>query len=198
MPSSRPILLAAVLYVAAGFGFSSDQTAEVAHTAAYQSMERKITHLEQNAAKPRPDPGPTEITEDEANAYLNEGGVKLPKGVSQVHLAAQGGTLDGMAKVDFDTVIESKRSANPLLGLFSGMHDVRIVALADGAGGTGNVKVQSVYLDGMEVPPLALELFAERYITPKYPGVGVSSTFKLPLRIDSAVVESGKVRLAQK
>ena len=198
MPSSRPILLAAVLYVAAGFAFSSDQSTKVAHTAAYQSMEGKISHLQQNAAKPRPDPGPTEITEDEANAYLNEGGVKLPKGVSQVHLSAQAGTLDGVAKVDFDTIIESKRSANPLLGLFSGMHEVRIVAQADGAGGTGNVKVQSVYLDGIEVPPMALELFAERYITPKYPDVGMNSTFKLPLRIDSAVVESGKVRLAQK
>ena len=198
MPYSRPILLATVLYVGAGFAFGSDQTSKVAHTAAYQSMQRKISHLEQNTAKPQPDPNPTEITEDEANAYLNEGGVKLPKGVSQVHLVAQAGTLDGLAKVDFDAITESKRSANPLLSLFSGMHDVRIVAQASGAGGTGNVKVQSVYLDGIEVPQMALEFFAERYITPKYPDVGVNSTFKLPLRIEAAVVERGKVRLVQR
>ena len=198
MPSSCSIVLTTALLVIGGFGFSSDQAVSSARSAAYQSMQRKIAHLEQNAARQQPDTAPTEITDDEANAYLNEGGVKLPKGVSQVHLSAQPGTIDGVAKVDFDAITKSKRSANPLLGIFSGVHDVRVVAQAGGTGGTGTVKAQSVFLDGIEVPQMALEFFAERYITPKYPGVGVNSSFRLPLRIDTVAIEDGKARLAQK
>ncbi len=64
--------------------------------------------------------------------------------------------------------------------------------------GTGTIRVQSAYLDGIELPQMALQFFAQHYITPKYPNVGVTSIFKLPLRIDSAIVEAGAVRLVQK
>jgi hypothetical protein len=168
------------------------------HSAAFLSMQQKIAYLDRNAAKSHPDSKPTEITEDEANAYFNEGGVRLPKGVSQLHLTAQPAVIDGHAKVDFDSITQSKRSSNPLLSLFTGVHDVHVIAQATGAGGTGTVKVQSVFLDNLEVPQIALEFFAQRYLTPKYPNVGVTSTFKLPLRIDTAIVDAGKVRLIQK
>jgi hypothetical protein len=161
-------------------------------------MQRKVASLQQNAAKPHPDSKPTEITEDEANAYFDEGGVKLPKGVSQVHLTAQPAVIDGHAKVDFDAITQSKRSSNPLLSLFSGVHDVHVVAQAVCTGGTGTVKVQSVFLDGLEVPQIALEFFAQKYLAQKYPNVSTTSTFKLPLRIDTAIVDTGKVRLIQK
>jgi hypothetical protein len=161
-------------------------------------MQRKVAYLQQNAAKAHPDTRPTEITQDEANAYFNEGGVKLPKGVSQVHLTAQPAVIDGQAKVDFDAITASKRSSNPLLSVFTGVHDVRVVAQAMATAGTGTITVQSVYLDGLEVPRLALEFFAQRYLTPKYPNVGVTSNFKLPLRIDTAIVDTGNVRLTQK
>ncbi len=168
------------------------------HSGAFLSMQQKIAYLQKNAAKPHPDSKPTEITEDEANAYFNEGGVKLPKGVTQVHLTAQPAVIDGHAKVDFDAITQSRRSSNPLLSLFTGVHDVHVIAQATGTGGTGTVKVQSVYLDNLEVPQIALEFFAQRYLTPKYPNVGVTSTFQLPLRIDTAIVDAGKVRLIQK
>ena len=67
-----------------------------------------------------------------------------------------------------------------------------------GTNGTGTITVQSVYLDSIEVPQMALEFFVDRYLKPRYPNVGVTSTFKLPLRIDSAIVEAGRVRLVQK
>ena len=73
-----------------------------------------------------------------------------------------------------------------------------MVAQASGANGTGTIHAQSVSLDGIEVPQMLLQLFVQHFLTPKYPNVGITSTFKLPLRIDSAVVESGQVRLAQK
>lgn len=168
------------------------------HSAAYGSMQQKIAHLEQNAAKPHPDQQPTEITEAEANAYFNEGGVKLPKGVSQVHLTAKPAVLEGTAKVNFDEITQKARSSNPLLSLFTGIHDVRVIAQAGGANGTGSIKVQTVYLDNIEVPQIALQFFADRYLKPKYPNVGMDTTFKLPLKIDSAIVDTGRARLVQK
>jgi hypothetical protein len=168
------------------------------HSAAYRSMEQKIAYLKQNAAREHPDPKPTEITQDEANAYFAEGGVKMPKGVTALKLAAQPGTLDGHAQVDFDTITQKARSSNPLLAVFTGVHDVHMIAQASGSNGTGTITVQHVYLDDVEIPQMILQFFVDRYLKSKYPNVGLTTTFKLPLRIDSAAVESGKVALVQK
>ena len=133
------------------------------------ACRRKLAFLKQNAAKPHPDPKPIELTEREANAYFNEGGVKLPKGVSNLRLTSQPGVIDGHAQVDFEKIMEGKGSTNPLLSLFSGVHDVHIVAQAAGAAGTGTIRTQSASLDGIEVPQVLLQYFAQHYITPKYP-----------------------------
>ena len=172
--------------------------AQPQHSDAYRSMEQKIAHLKQNAAREHPDPKPTEITQDEANAYFAEGGVKMPLGVSGLNLVATPGALDGHAKVDFDAITEKARSKNPLLGVFTGVHDVHLVTQAGGTNGTGTITVQKVELDGIEIPQMILQLFVDRYLKAKYPNVGLTSTFKLPLRIDTATVETGKVTLAQK
>ena len=168
------------------------------HSAEFRAMQQKLEYLRHNAARPTPDPKPTVLAKREANAYFNEGGVKLPKGVTSVRLAAQPGVLDGHALVDFEAIMQAKGSTNPLLSLFSGEHDVHILAQAGGSAGTGTIRVQSAYLDDIEVPQMALQFFAQHYITPRYPHVGVTSTFKLPLRIDSAVIEAGRVELIQK
>ncbi len=168
------------------------------HSAAYRSMEQKIAYLKQNAARQHPDPKPTEITQDEANAYFAEGGVKMPKGVSGLKVTAQPGMLDGHAKVDFDAITEKARSKNPLLAVFTGLHDVHVVAQASGTNGTGTITVQKVELDGVEIPQMMLQFFVDRYLKSKYPNVGLTSTFKLPLRIDTATVETGRVMLVQK
>ncbi len=168
------------------------------HSAAYRSMEQKIAHLKQNAAREHPDSKPTDITQDDANAYFNEGGVKMPKGVSGLKVASQPGMLDGHAKVDFDVITEKARSKNPLLGVFTGVHDVHVIAQASGSNGTGTIIAQHVYLDDIEIPQMMLQFFVDRYLKSKYPNVGLTSTFKLPLRIDSATLGTGKVALVQK
>ena len=168
------------------------------HSATFHSMQQKVSYLKHNAAMAHPDSRPTEITEAEANAYFDEGAVKLPKGVSKVHLASQPGMLDGHAQIDFAEIMQGKGSSNPLLSLFSGTHDVHLLAQAGGASGSGIIRVQTVAIDDIEVPQMALQFFAQHYITPRYPNVGVTSSFKLPLRIDSAVVEAGRVRLVQR
>ena len=168
------------------------------HTAEFRSMQQKLAWMKQNAARAHPDNTPVELTEPEVNAYFNEGGVKLPKGVSQVHLTSRPGVIDGHAHVDFEQVMQGRGSSNPLYSLFTGSHDVHVVADAAGVNGTASIKVESVALDDVAVPQWTLEFFVQRYLTPRYPNVGMTSTFKLPLRIDSAAVESGKVRLVQR
>jgi hypothetical protein len=48
------------------------------------------------------------------------------------------------------------------------------------------------------VPRFVLQLFVDKYLTPRYPEIGLDSKFKLPDRIDSARVEEHKIVLVQK
>ncbi|MGZ4835916.1 MAG: hypothetical protein ACXVZZ_09775, partial [Terriglobales bacterium] len=74
-----PVVLLAVVAVVADH---KPEPQHDNHSPDFRAMEQKIAYLKQNAAKPHPDTKPTELTEREANAYFEEGGVKLPKGVS--------------------------------------------------------------------------------------------------------------------
>lgn len=162
------------------------------------SINRKIAHLEANGQATHPNPAPTVLTEAEINAYLASDQVQFPAGVKSVHLTGSQGTISGTAKVDFDQVRAGIHSSNPLLSIFSGVHDVNAEAHAYGRGGHGYVHIDSVSLDGVEVPNFVLELFVEKYITPRNPNIGIDSRFKLPDRIDSAVVGQHQVTLLQK
>jgi len=59
----------------AGAGRSSNPAAD---------MERKLEHLASNSKLQHPDPTPTVFREEEINAYLASGEVKLPTGVDSV------------------------------------------------------------------------------------------------------------------
>jgi hypothetical protein len=162
------------------------------------SCERKLAYLEKNGARATPDPRPTELTEEEINAYFAEGRVALPRGVKQVRFTGSNGEVTADARVDFDEIRAGRDSSNPLLLLFTGTHDVRVEAKAQGAGGRGTIEVRKAYINGVEVPRAALEFFVRRFVTPRYPGVGVTSTFDLPARTDSAVIGEKKLTLIQK
>lgn len=162
------------------------------------SMQSKINYIEQNARKSPPNPAPSVMTEEEINAYLASGQVQLPQGVNKVRLQGQSGKVDAFLNVDFDKIREGQHSSNPLMGLFSGVHDVTVETDASGAGGQGKVHVNTVSLDGTEIPHMALEYFVDKYITAKYPNIGMDSQFKLPDRIDSAAVGYHKVTVIQK
>ena len=182
------ILLAAVAASAA----NSKASPELA------SINRKIAHLEANGRAAHPAPAPTVLTEAEINAYLASDEVQFPAGVNSVHLTGSQGTISGTAKVDFDQVRAGIHSSNPLLSIFSGVHDVNAEAHAYGRAGQGYVHIDSVSLDGVEVPNFVLQLFVEKYIQPKNPNIGIDSRFKLPDRIDSAVIGQHQVTLLQK
>jgi hypothetical protein len=169
-----------------------------ANAAPVASMQRKLDHIESNAALPKPDSAPTEFTEAEVNAYLASQTVKLPAGVKSVNLQGQPGMVTGNSQIDFDQIKAGKSSYNPLLSIFTGVHQVVVTAHAYGRAGQGLVHVDSVALDGVEIPRFALQLFVDKYLQPKYPQVGLDSRFKLPDRIDSATVGVHKLSVIQK
>lgn len=168
------------------------------YQAAASSANRKFEHIEQNAASPNPDQTPTVITDTQINAWLASGNAELPKGVKKLQLHGTPGIIHATASVDFDQITAGSTSANPLLSLFRGTHEVQASAHALGRGGQGEVHIDSVSLDGVAVPRMALEFFADKYIKPKYPNLGVDSTFKLPYRIDTATVGQQNVTITQK
>ncbi len=162
------------------------------------SIDRKIARLEANGRAAHPDVAPTVLTEAEINAYLASDEIQMPAGVQTVKLSGTPGAVSGTARIDFDQVRAGTHSSNPLLSIFSGIHEVAVETHAYGRGGQGYVHVDSVSLDGIEVPTFVLELFVEKYLTPRYPQIGMDSRFTLPDRIDTAVVGQHQVTLVQK
>lgn len=176
---------------------SGSQTKSSSPSASVAGMERKLQHVQQNAAA-TPDRAPTEFSEQEINDYFAAGKVKLPAGVQSVTFQGQPEVVTGTARVDFDQIVAGRHSSNPLLGAFSGVHDVVVVAHAHGVGGQGFVNVDSVSLDGMEVPRFLLQVFVDKYLHPKYPAIGLDSQFALPDRVDTAIVGLHKLSITQK
>jgi hypothetical protein len=162
------------------------------------SAERAFRHIEANGRLAHPNPAPTVLTEQQVNAYLASDQIQMPAGVQSVKLHAQPGVINGTARIDFDRVRAGIHSSNPLLSVFSGVHDVEVNTHAHGSGGQGYVHVDSISLDAIEVPNFILQLFVEKYLQPKYPEIGIDSQFKLPDRIDSAVVGEHQITLVQR
>ena len=187
----------ALLLIVAVSAFLIAQATSV-DSSAVASMERKLQHIESNGALPHPDQAPTEFTEHEINSYLASGKVKLPVGVRSVHLDGQSEVVTGTARVDFDQLKAGQRSSNPLLSVFTGIHEVVVVAHAHGAGGQGFVNVDSASLDNVDIPRFILQMFVEKYLHPKYPNIGLDSRFGLPDRIDTARVGTHKLTVTQK
>lgn len=198
------MLLCAIVYLgrqqrsfAEQGGAAAHPTPEAGHRLA-DSMQRKIDHINQNSQRNPPDQTPTIMTEEEVNSYLASGAVQFPVGVKKVVLQGQEGVIDAAANVDFDEIRAGQRSSNPLLAIFSGRHDVRVIADAAGSGGQGKVHVRTVTMDGVDIPRIALEYFVQKYVTSKYPNVGLDSQFQLPARIDLATVGYHKLTVTQK
>ena len=168
------------------------------YAAQANSCQKKFDYIRQNGNQATPDEKPTVITENELNAWLTSGNAQLPQGVKKLQLKGDTGVIDATAYVDFDEVTAGRNSSNPLLSLFRGTHEVQARAHASGSGGTGQVHIDSVSLDGVGVPRVALEYFVDKYITAKHPDIGLDSTFKLPYRIDTATIGPRQLTVTQK
>lgn len=195
MKPSHPTLAA----LAAGTLLLAASYAQNANSPAFASAERKFAWLGENGRAPNPSTRPTVLTAEEWNAYLNQGGVKLPQGLSNVRISSQSRFADGNADVDFDRLTANRTRGNPLLALFTGTHHVTITAQAYAANGVGSLHVESVMFDGLAIPRLALEYFADRYLHPRYGNaVGLDSTFHLPSRVDTAILGNDQVTITQR
>lgn len=162
------------------------------------SLQTKLDHIQENGEQAHPDQAPTVMTEDEVNDYIAAGRIILPQGVKKLKMEGRSGVVTAFLNVDFDEIRAGQSSSNPLLSVFSGQHDVRVEADASGSGREGRVHVREVTIDGFSVPRMALEYFVSKYITPKYPNVGIDSQFQLPNKIDLATVGYHKVTVTQK
>ena len=138
------------------------------------------------------------LTEAEINAYVNSDLVALPDGVQRVNFSGRDGALTASARIDFDKIKAGRRSSNPRLLVFNGTHDIVVAAHAHGAGHQGFVHVDSLQVDGVEVPDFVLRLFVERYLAPRYPDIGIDSRFTLPDRVDTARIGDHELAVTQK
>ena len=179
-------------------GFAGQQQPASGQHRLADNLQNKLDHLRSNGERARPDQAPTVMTEEEINDYFAAGRVKLPQGVKKVILEGHSGLVTGQTLVDFEEIRAGQRSSNPLLSIFTGTHNVRIEADASAAGGQGKVHVRGVSIDGIDVPRIALEYFINNYIAPKYPNVGMDSTFTLTNKIDIALVGYHKLTVTQK
>lgn len=176
---------------------SATQPSTGAHRLA-DSLQAKLDHIQQNAERAHPDQTPTVMTEEEVNDYIASGRIVLPQGVKKLRMEGRSGVVTAFLNVDFDEIRGGQKSANPLLSVFNGRHDVRVEADAAGNGGQGKVSVREVSIDGFNVPRMALEYFVSKYVTPKYPNIGIDSQFQLPDKVDLATVGYHKLTVTQK
>ncbi len=187
------IFLAILLFAVSGAGTQSPSEHRLA-----ASLQRKLDYIHENGQARRPSSAPTIMTEDEINDYFAAGNMKIPPGVKKITLEGKSGTIWALAVIDFDEIRAGQRSSNPLLAMFSGLHNVNIEADAAGVSGKGKVHVRGVSIDGINVPNIALAFFVEKFLTPKYPNVGIDSEFELTDRIDGAVIGYHKLTVTQR
>jgi hypothetical protein len=174
------------------------QTSSSTETQSADSFQRKVDYIEQNAQKSPPDERPTVVAEAEINAYFAQRRLKLPDGVKLVKFDLEPGIVNALTRVDFDEITKSRRSWNPLLALFTGVHDARVVAHAQGNGGRVQVHVDSVSIDGVNVPRMALQLFIEKFVNPKFPAVRLDGDYKLPVKIDAVTIGTHESTVIQR
>jgi len=190
---SRLITGPVILVLASSLAGAQPQASTLSHSA-----QTKLDYLASNAARQHPDPKPTELSQEEINAYFASGAVKLPAGVQSLRTALHSDRILGTATVDFDKVRAGRNQNNPLLSMFSGVHQVLVDANAEGAEAHGTINVNSVAVDGIPIPRIALQLFVDKYIKPKYPNIGLETRFALPERIYDAKISEGMVTLTQR
>lgn len=192
-------ILLFVAMLAFSFLLVAQEAPKATHfSAAAQRCQTKFDFLERNGKANPMQRRSTQINADEVNAWFREGGYKLPQGVQKVVFHSQPDTIQANATVDFDAVKEGRHNLNPLLSMFSGVHEVEVTANASAQNGQGHVNIQTVSIDGVGVPHLALELFVDKYLKPKYPNVGLENDFQMPDRIDTATVGNDNTVLTQR
>src|SRR2546426_6915644 len=89
-------------------------TATLLFAAAQSANERladqfaaRLHHIQQNGISATPDTAPSVLPDDEGNAYFAAGRVKLPTSVQQLRYATTPGTVNAVARIDFDVLTQN-------------------------------------------------------------------------------------------
>jgi hypothetical protein len=167
-------------------------------SAGADAMQRKIEYVQTNGHAAHPNPRPTVFLQSEINAYFAQRRLKMPEGVKSVVWTLAPETVTARTRVDFDEITASRQSSNPLLAIFSGVHDVEVTASATASNGVAHVRVDSAVLDGINIPRRVLEMFIERWVQPKYPNIALENDYKMPVRIESVLIQERKATVTQR
>jgi hypothetical protein len=163
------------------------------------SMEKKIAAVRDNGKLEHPRRQTVVFAQEEINAYFAERRLKMPDGIRSVTFALKKDQVFARARIDFDEITRERRSQNPLMYLFSGTHNVDVVATATSISpGMVHVRVESVVINGVTVPKMALQFFIDRFVHPKYPDVGLDNDYRLAAKMDSVVIGERKGTVTQK
>ncbi len=184
-----------IFLLLAGLLFASQQHER---QTAQEAVVAKLNYLRENAARKRPDSKPVEFSQNEINAYFAAGSVQLPPGVQNVTYELHPQQIIGAAQIDFDKFRAGRSDNNPLLAIFSGTHQVVVDSFAEGNDGQALIRVNSVAVDGVNLPRFAIEMFVKRYIQPKHPEIGMETRFVMPARVVTATVSEQKATLLQR
>src|SRR5256885_3277589 len=198
MRPSLTVVLVAITFLTLAEIPKAQVTPSSKSSFATASMDRKLQHIQSNGKVSQRDQTPTEFTEQEVNAYFASGAVKLPAGVQSVVFQGQAEVVTATARVDFDQLKAGHRSSNPLLSMFSGIHDVVVAAHVRGAGGQGYVNLGTGTLDGVGIPRFGFLMVVVKDLPPKYPGLGLGSQFDLPDPLRTAKAGLHKLTITQK
>ena len=177
-------MLSAVIPLFAAKHFNSAREAA-------DSFQRKLEAVQENSKKTTPASQPSVFFEEEINGYFSERRIpNMPEGVKSVRFELRPAHVLAYTTVDFDELRRDRQIRNPLLSMFTGTHDCEVEAIVGSAGpGRVRIRVDSVKLDGVSIPLMAVEMFIERFVNPKYPNVGLDREYQLPARIESAVIQ---------
>jgi len=178
------LLIATLPLVGSARRFASESEAA-------DSFQKKLESVQENAKKAKPTSKPSVFLEEEINAYFSERRLpKMPEGVKSVRFELKPANVVAHTTVDFDELRRDRQIKNALLSIFTGVHECEVEATVSSAGpGVVRVQVQSVKMDGITIPLMAVDLFIDRFVNPKYPQVGLDREYRLPARIESAVIK---------
>lgn len=143
------------------------------------SFQRKLESIENEALPPG---SKVVLTSREINAYLTDlmeretsGGVRKPK------VALGTNRAEGSATVDF-VKLQTGKGKPPglfLSLLLRGEHDLGVSVRGKSGGGTAQIDIDEVSIDGLVIRGRTLELLLEYYLIPRVPDIKIGQPFQL-------------------
>ncbi len=143
------------------------------------SFQRKLEGIENETL---PAGSKVVLTSGEINAYLanlmeeeTAGGVRKPK------VALGTNRAEGSATVDF-VKLQTGKGKPPglfLSLLLRGEHDLGVRVRGKSGGGTAQVDIDEVSIDGLVIRGRTLELLLEYYLMPRVPDIKIGQPFQL-------------------